>query len=61
MTSAAAVTFGFVNAKTFASEEQIDEWKREVEIAARAAPKGLKKQLDKQIELFADENSVEGE
>ena len=55
------MTYAFVNAKTFASEEQLNEWKREAETTARAAPKGLKKQLEKQIELFADDNSVEGE
>ena len=61
MTSPASVTYAFVNAKTFASEEQLNEWKNEAETTARVAPKGLKKQMEKQIELFADDNSVEGE
>ena len=61
LSSAASVIFAFLNAKTFASNGQIDQWKQEVQINASAAAKGLKKRFEKQIEWFPHESSVEGE
>ncbi|KAI1796448.1 alcohol oxidase [Ganoderma leucocontextum] len=61
LSSAPSVIFSFVNAKTFASRKQIDQWKREVQTTASAVPQGLKKRLEKQTEWFLNDSSVEGE
>ncbi|PIL34201.1 hypothetical protein GSI_03912 [Ganoderma sinense ZZ0214-1] len=61
LSSAPSVIFAFLNAKTFVSNGQVDQWKQEVQITASAVPKGLKKRFEKQIEWFANESSVEGE
>ncbi|KAM5533331.1 hypothetical protein V8D89_013005 [Ganoderma adspersum] len=61
LSSAPSVIFAFLNAKTFASTGQIDQWRQEVQLTASAVPQGLRKRLDKQVEWFLNDNSVEGE
>ncbi len=61
LSSAPSVIFAFLNAKTFASNQEIDQWKREVQITASAAPQGSKKRFEKQTEWFMNDSSVEGE
>ena len=45
----------------FATDEQLQQWKDKATQSAQAAPPGLKKQIEKQIEWLADPSSAEGE
>ncbi|KAI0709492.1 GMC oxidoreductase [Earliella scabrosa] len=57
----AAALYAFVPTKQFATDEQLQEWKEKAAKSAQAAPPGLKKQIEKQIEWLADPSSAEGE
>ncbi|KAI0636746.1 GMC oxidoreductase [Trametes polyzona] len=61
LTSALASLFGFVPAKTFATEDQLRDWKARALATVQDVPDGLKKQLELQIQWFLDPNSAEAE
>ncbi|KAI9060841.1 GMC oxidoreductase [Trametes sanguinea] len=61
LSSALVSLFAFIPAKSFASEQQLSEWKEKALAAAQDAPPGLKKQLMHQIEWFLNPEAVEGE
>ncbi|KAJ2986615.1 hypothetical protein NUW54_g9701 [Trametes sanguinea] len=61
LSSALVSLFAFIPARTFASEQQLSEWKEKALAAAQDAPPGLRKQLMLQIEWFLEPQAVEGE
>ena len=61
LSTALASLFGFLPAKSFASPEQLSQWKEQALATAEKAPAGLRKQLELQIEWFLNPESVEAE
>ncbi|RDX56525.1 alcohol oxidase [Lentinus brumalis] len=61
LSSAATAVSSFLPAKAFATEEQMRRWKETALKCVETAPKGLKKQLQLQLEWFHDPSSGEAE
>ncbi|KAI0332148.1 GMC oxidoreductase [Cubamyces sp. BRFM 1775] len=61
LSTALASLFGFLPAKSFATPEQLSQWKEQALAMAEKAPAGLRKQLELQIQWFLNPESVEAE
>ena len=61
LTSAFSSLYAFLPLKTWATDEQMEKWKRMALQSLQEAPQGRKKQLKTQLEWLSDPSSAEGE